>query len=204
MISIIIISVQFYFRSRKPIMPHTTQFRNSNEDDENHWYHPNSSSPPSSLSVNNSFTHHSSSATMGSWGFDVNRSTNGQTPLSFSPNNNNNHSDQHTNRRITKDYDARLVDISSSTQNFNSRTPTLTRHRNGNEFAAVDRLVLGPNRGIQSDHYPSDDSLQQQQMTSNNRHKTQTEQELLAWQNRMLERFNQLLLPIILFYLSYF
>ena len=88
---------------------------------------PRSSSSPSSLSVNNSFTHQSaSSATMGSWGFDVNRSTNGQTPFSFTSNNNNNN-DQHTIMRTTKDYNERFVDIpSSSSQNFKLRTPTIT------------------------------------------------------------------------------
>jgi hypothetical protein len=140
------------------------------DDDENLWYHPHSSSPPSSLSVNNSFTHQPSSATMGSWGFDVNRSTNGQT----SSNNNNNNDQQ------TKDYNEQFVERSSSPQNFKLRTPTLTRHKNGNEFSAVDRLVLGLN--------PSDESFQLQ-MNPNNQHKIQAEQELLAWQNRMLERF---------------
>jgi hypothetical protein len=168
-------------------MSDTDQYRN--EDDETHWYNVRSSSSPSSLSVNNSFTHQPSSTTMGSWGFDVNRSTNRQTPLSFTSNNNQN-TDQHTIMRIAKDYNERFVDIpsSSSSQNFNLRSPTLTRQKNGNEFAAVDRLVLGPNRVIQSDYYPSDDSFQQQQhMTTNSQKKT--EHELFAWQNRMLERF---------------
>jgi hypothetical protein len=175
------------------------QFTNLNEDDnddEDHWYHPRASSPPSSLSVNNSFTPQSSSATIGSWGFDVNRSTNGQTPLSFTSNNNNNN-DQQTIMRITKDYNERFVDISSSPQNFKSRTPALTRHKNGNEFSAVDRLVLGPNRIVQTDRNPSDDSFQQP-MIPTNPYKIQTEQELLAWQNRMLERF------ILIFYKLFF
>jgi len=167
-----------------------TKLNEDNDDDENHWYHPHISSPHSSLSVNNSFTHQSaSSATIGSWGFDVNRSTNGQTPFSFTSNNNNNN-DQHTIMRTTKDYNDRFIDISSSSQNLKLRTPTIGRHKNGNEFSAVDRLVLGPNRIVQTDYNPSDDSFQQQQqqMIPINQQKTQTEQELLAWQNRMLER----------------
>jgi len=159
-----------------------------NDNDENHWYHPYSSSPHSSLSVNNSFTHQSaSSATIGSWGFDVNRSTNGQTPYLFTSNNNNNN-DQHTITRTTKDYNDRFVDISSSSQNLKLRIPTIARHKNGNEFSAIDRLVLGPKRIVQTDYNPLDDSFQQQ-MIPINQQKTQTEQELLAWQNRMLERF---------------
>jgi hypothetical protein len=139
-------------------MPIQSRFTNSNEeedddDDENRWYHLRSSSPP---------IH---SATMGSWGFDVNRSTNGQTPL-----NNNNSSDHQTITTATKDYNERFVDISSPPQNSKLRRPTLTKHRNGQEFAAVDRLVLGPN-----------------QMSS--QPKTQTEHELFNWQNRMIERF---------------
>jgi len=159
--------------------------KDNDDDEENQWYHPRTSSPHSSLSVNNSFTQQSSPATMGSWGFDVNRSTNGQTPLSFTLNNNNN-SDQQIITRTRKDYNERLVDIPSSSQNLKLRTPTLTRYRNGNEFAAVDRLLLGPNRS-------SRDLFQQQQMTSNNQQKSQTEQELVAWQNRMLQRFIELL-----------
>jgi hypothetical protein len=167
-------------------MHDTDRYTNEDDDDddeENHWYHLRSSSPPSSLCVNNSFTHQSSSATMGSWGFDVNRSTNGQTPLSFASNNN---TDQHTIRRTTKDYNERLIDIPSSSQNFKLRSPTLTRQKNGNEFAAVDRLVLGPNRIMQTDYYPSDDSSQQQMILNNPK---KTEHELLAWQHRMIERF---------------
>jgi hypothetical protein len=170
------------------------EFINLNENDENQWYDPHTSSSPTSLSVNNSFSYQSpSSATIGSWGFDVNRSTNEQTPLSFTSNNNNNN-DQHTIIRTTKDYNERFVDISSSPQNFKLRTPTLTRQRNGNEFSAVDRLVFGPNRIVQTDFNPLDDSSQQQMQQ-----KTQTEQELLAWQNRMLERFHLNFLEIIFF-----
>jgi hypothetical protein len=195
---------------------------------------------------------------MGSWGFDVNRSTNGHIPSSFTSNNNhNNNNNDHrtitrTPRRLdesTENYNERLVDRSSSPppQRFKLRTPTLNRHhRDGNEFTVVDRLVLGPSRTVQSDYYPSDESPRQQQQqymppiaqsrqsstrsilrrrsksigdftapttstspppphltqsyhqyqyherprTSPNNHpRTQAENELVAWQNRMLERF---------------
>ncbi|CAF4614308.1 unnamed protein product [Rotaria sp. Silwood1] len=186
-------------------MSDTYRFTNSNDDDdddddddEKHWYHIRSSSPSSSLNINNNFSHQLSPATIGSWGFNVNRSTNGQTLLSFTSNNNNNNNDQHKITRTTKDYNEHRVDMSSSlsSQNFQLRTPTLTRHhRHGNEFAAVDRLVLGPSRTIKSTYYPSDDSLSQQmilmkqsRINPNNHRKIQTEQELIAWQNRMLER----------------
>ncbi|CAF1570887.1 unnamed protein product [Rotaria magnacalcarata] len=193
-------------RSRKPIVSDMSHFTNLNgddddnddddDDDEKHWYHIRSPSPPSSLSINNNFTHQLSPSTMGSWGFDVNRPTNGQTLLSFTSNNNSNN-DQHTIPRRTKDYNERLVDISSSlsSQNFPLRTPTLTRHRNGNEFAAVDRLVLGPNRMKEQNYYLTDDLYPQEviptnqsPVSSNNHRKTQAEQELIAWQNRMLQR----------------
>ncbi|CAF3703361.1 unnamed protein product [Rotaria sp. Silwood1] len=186
-------------------MSDTYRFTNSNDDDdddddddEKHWYHIRSSSPSSSLNINNNFSHQLSPATIGSWGFNVNRSTNGQTLLSFTSNNNNNNNDQHKITRTTKDYNEHRVDMSSSlsSQNFQLRTPTLTRHhRHGNEFAAVDRLVLGPSRTIKSTYYPSDDSLSQQmilmkqsRINPNNHRKIQTEQELIAWQNRMLQR----------------
>ncbi len=131
---------------------------------ENHRYQLHSSSPPPSLSVNNSFTHQTSSATMNSWGFDVDRLSN-----------------KNNDQQTMKDYNDRFVDISSSSspQNFQLRTPMLTRQRHGNEFSAVDRLVRGPNR-IESS---------QQHIIPTNQHKTQREQELLAWQNRMLERW---------------
>src|SRR4051794_19022544 len=129
--------------------------------DDNRWYRPRSSSPPYSFNVGNGVIHQSSSATMGSWGFDVNRSTNGQTPSSFTSNNNNNNNDHRTITRTprrldesTENYNERLVDRSTPPpppQRFKLRTPTLTRHRDGNEFAVVDRLVLGPSRIVQSD-----------------------------------------------------
>jgi hypothetical protein len=232
------------------------RFISSHEEEEdgeaNRWYRPRSSSPPYPLNVGNGVIHQSSSATMGSWGFDVNRSTNGQTPLSFTSNNNNNNSDHRiitrTPRRLdetTEDYNERLVDRSPPPpQRFKLRTPTLTRHRDGNEFAVVDRLVLGPSRIVQSDYYPSDGSPRQQYMPQTtrsrqsstrsilrrrsksigdftipttstsppppphltqsyqhhqyqerphtspyNHHRTYTEHELMAWQNRMLQRF---------------
>lgn len=101
--------------------------------------------------------------------------------------------------RTTKDYNEHFLDRNSSPQNFQLRTPTLTKQRNGNEFSAVDRLVLGPNRIVQTDYYPSDDSFPQKQkpMMPINQKKTQTEQELLAWQNRMLKRFYLILRKLI-------
>lgn len=193
----------FYHRSRKPIVPDVNHFQNFNEeddnnddDDENHWYHIRSTSPSSSFGMNNNFTHQLSPSTVGSWGFDVNRSTNGQTLSSFTSNNNSNN-DQHTIARTTKDYNEHLVDTSSSfsSQNFPLRTPTLTKHRNGNDFAAVDRLVLGPNQKKQLNNHLSDDSYPDQNlsinptiMSPNYNRKTHTEKELIAWQNRMIER----------------
>lgn len=230
---------------------------------DNRWYRPRSLSPGYSHHVNNGVIHQSSSTTMGSWGFDVNRSTNGQTPSTFISNNhnshnNNNNSDHRTITRTPRrldqsmeDYNERLADQSSPPpppQRFKLRTPTLTRHRDGNDSTVVDRLVLGPSRVVQSDYYPSDESPRQQQQyipptvrsrqsstrsilrrrsksigdfttpttntsspspfsphltqsyhqyqyherprtSPNNPHRTQAEQELMAWQNRMLERF---------------
>jgi len=232
----------------------------------NRWYRPHSTSPSYSRTNGHGVIHQSSSATMGSWGFDVNRSTNEQTtttttPLPFTSNshhyhNNNNNSSISDHRTITRtprrydesveDYNEHSVDRSSSPlpppQRFKLRTPTLSKNRDGNEFAVVDRLVLGPSRIVQSDYYPSDESprqQQQQQMPSSSRsrqsstrsilrrrsksigdftsptHSTsrsspthltqshhqyqyqeqphhprkQAEYELMAWQNRMLERF---------------
>ena len=232
---------------------------------ENRWYRPRSLSPGYSHPAHNGVIHQSSSTTMGSWGFDVNRTTNGQTPSSFISNNNhssnNNNSDHRTITRTPRrfdqsieDYDERRPDQSPlPPQRFKLRTPTLTRHRDGNDLAVVDRLVLGPSRVVQSDYYPSDESprqqkqQQQQQYMSpparsrqsstrsilrrrsksigdftapttntsppppssphltqsyhqyqyherprtspNIQHRTQAQQELMAWQNRMLERF---------------
>jgi hypothetical protein len=221
--------------------------------DENRWYRPRSLSPPYPLNNGNGVIHQSSSATMGSWGFDVNRSTNEQTPSSFTSNNNNNNNDHRTITRtprrldeLTEDYNERLVDRSPlPPQRFKLRTPTLTRHRDENDFSVVDRLVLGPSRIVQSDYYPSDESPRQQQYmppptrsrqsskrsilrrrsksigdftspttstsppppphltqsyhqyqyherprtSPNNHYRTYAEHELMAWQNRMLERF---------------
>jgi hypothetical protein len=152
------------------------RFLGSHEEEENiednRWYHTHSSSLPYPHNVGSGVIHQSSSATMGSWGFDVNRTTNGQIPSSFTSNNNNNNNDHRTITRTprrldesTEDYSERLVDRSPPPpQRFKLRTPTLTRHRDGNEFAVVDRLVLGPSRIVQSDYYPSDESPRQQYM----------------------------------------
>lgn len=148
-------------RSRRPIMNSYPEFDDHNEEEQHR-----RQSPPSSLSVNNSFTHQSS--TMGSWGFDVNRSTNEQT-LSHASHNTN-------NEQIFKDQNEQFVETSTTPQVFKLRTPTLTRNKNGNEFSAVDRLVLGPKRMTQ---------------------RTQAEQELLAWRNRMLDRNQQQSIPTI-------
>ena len=169
----------------------------NNDDDEQRWYNIRSS-----LSLlpfngnNNKFISQSSSTTMGSWGFDVNRSTNGQIPSSFTTNNNSNNG-QHAIMRTTKDYDEHLVDIPSplSLENFTQRTPLLPRHHNGNEFATIDRFVLGLNQASKSNDYLPDDLFQQKMILNNssrlnpkNQRKIKTEQELIAWQNRMLER----------------
>ena len=159
-------------------------------DDEEHWSRLHSSSPPSSLSVNNSFTPQSSSATMGSWGFDVNRSTNGQ--ISSNNNNNNHHHDQQTTDRLaSKGYTQSFAHRSSSSppRDFvKISTPTLTRQQNGKEFSAIDRLVRGPHRIVgQTEFNPSNESLPTA-MNSIQPHRIQAEQELLAWQNRMIER----------------
>ena len=191
-----------FYRSRKPIVNPSTNF--TDLDDEEHWSRLRSS-PPSSLSVNNSFTGQSSSATMGSWGFDVNRSTNGQilSSSSSSSNNNNNNNDQQTidRRRLanitTKGYNnesfAHRTSSISPTEFFPKSTPTLTRHhyqhQNGKEFSAIDRLVRGPQRIVgQTEFNPSNQSLPTAMHTSQPTHKIHTEQELFAWQNRMLER----------------
>lgn len=243
-----------------------TRFIGSYEEEENgdnnRWYRPRSTSPSYPHTIGNGVIHQSSSATMGSWGFDVNRSANGPTPLSFTSNNNNINNDHRTITRTprrlddsTEDYNERLVDRSSPPpQRFKLRTPTFTKPRDGQDFSAVDRLVLGPSRIVQSDYYPSDESPRQQQQqhmpssttrsrqsstrsilrrrsksigdftaptsstsppppphltqsyhhhhhqhqyqnherprgSPNIHHRTQAENELVAWQNRMLERF---------------
>jgi hypothetical protein len=231
-----------------------SSYEEEENSDDNRWYRPRSLSPAYPHNVSNGVIHQSSSATMGSWGFDVNRSANGQTPSSFTSNNNNHNNDHRTITRTprrldesTENYNERLVDRSSPPpQRFKLRTPTLTRHREGNEFSVVDRLVLGPSRVVQSDYYPSDESARQQQQqympptarshqsstrsilrrrsksigdftapktstspppphltqsyhqyqyherpgtSPNNHQRTQAEYELMAWQNRMLERF---------------
>lgn len=220
----------------------------------NRWHHAHSTSPPYHLHSSNGALHQSSSATMGSWGFDVNRSANETTPSSLTSNNNHHNNDHRTITRtprrmdeLTDEYNERPVDGAIPPQRFKLRTPTPRRHQDGNDFAVVDRLVLGPSRVVQSDFYPSNDSPRQQYTTPttrsrqsstrsilrrrsksigdfvsptastsplpqqpshlissyqqsypyhdrprispNNPSRTYTEQELMAWQNRMLERF---------------
>ncbi|CAM4796236.1 unnamed protein product [Rotaria magnacalcarata] len=179
------------YKSYRPVMPVTattttastlvdqTRYVGSNEEEEdmeeNRWYRTHSSSPHYTLTAGNGVIHQPSSTTMGSWGFDVNRSTNGPIPSSFTSNNNinnNNSSTDHrtitrTSRRVDEsigDYNEPLVNRSPPPlQRFKLRTPTLTRHRDGTDFTVVDRLVLGPSRTVQSDYYPPDDSPGQQQ-----------------------------------------
>lgn len=128
---------------------------------------------------------------MGSWGFDVNRSTNGQ--ISSNNNNNYQHQDQQTIDRISsKGYTQSFAHRSSSpppSRDFvKISTPTLTRQPVGKEFSAVDRLVRGPHRIVgQTEFNPSNESLPTA-MNSIQPHRIQAEQELLAWQNRMIER----------------
>ena len=227
------------------------------------WYRPLSSSSPYRLSLDNDVIHQSSSATMGSWGFDVNRSTNGHLPSSFMSNNNYTDNDYRTNTRTsrrldesTEDFNERLVNRSPLAQRSKLPMPTMTKQHDGNEFAAVNHLVLGPSRIVQSDYYPADDSLGQQYIvpttrsrqsstrsilrrrsksigdstklttnasphpppsslhptqsyhqypyhernrpSPNTNHRRYTEHELIAWQNRMLERF--VLREIVLIY----
>lgn len=107
---------------------------------------------------------------MGSWGFDVNRSTNEQI-LS-----NTTHDTINNQQQITKDQNEHSVDKPSTPQHFRLRTPMLTRHKNGEEFSAVDRLVLGPKRLGHTDQ--------------SSQPRAQAEQELIAWQNRMLDRLD--------------
>jgi hypothetical protein len=235
-----------------PVATTTTdqnRFLGSNEeeeddDDDHRWYRPRSSSPP--FPLGGSSIHQST--TMGSWGFDVNRSANGQPPPFTSNNSNNNDSDHRTitrtPRRLDESatttgggvvdssyYNERLVDVSSPPPaRFKLRTPTLNRRRDIDDFAVVDRLVLGPNRiADYQQSQPIDDSPRQQYMSSsrsrqsstrsilrgrsksigdftasatspppqsyqqsqinpNSYMRTQTEHELMAWQNRMLQR----------------
>jgi len=162
----------------------------------NRWYQPRSSSPPYPLSSGNGVIHQPSSTTMGSWGFDVNRSANGQTPSSFISNNNNSNNDHRTITRtsrrmeeLTEDYNERLIDESTSPQRFKLRTPTLTRHRDGNEFAVVDRLVLGPSRLVQSDYYPSDESSRQQHISPTTRSRQSSTRSILRRRSKSIGEF---------------
>ncbi|CAF0762595.1 unnamed protein product [Adineta ricciae] len=201
------------YRSYKPAMPvaatstlnEPNRFLGTYEDEEdpdynNRWHNAHTSSP-SSYPTNagngsNGVIHQSSSATMGSWGFDVNRSANGHTPLSFTSNNNHNNNDHRpttrTSRRIdelTEDYNERLIDRSTPPQRFKLRTPTLTRHREGNDFAVVDRLVLGPSRVVQSDFYPTNDSPRHQYMSPATRSRQSSTRSILRRRSKSIGDF---------------
>lgn len=198
------------FRSYKPSMPvavtstHAVDptrlmanIDDGEDDDETRrndprWHHPRSSSPPTrypSTFSNATVLQQSSATTMGSWGFDVNRSANGQT------------STHHDHRTITRPA-RRIIDqstddyfdsssspppshpppssyptasssgittiIAPPPQRFKLRTPILNRrNREGtNEVTVVDRLVLGPSRIVQSDYYPLDESPRQTSMSN--------------------------------------
>lgn len=242
-----------------PVANTNDQYRylGANEEEEDiedtRWYGQQSPSPSYPYNATNGVIPQSSSATMGSWGFDVNRSTNGYGPSSFTTNSNHNNQDHRTITRTPRRTDESIEDLHERLvnrsppphpQRLKLRTPTLTRHRDGNEFVAVDRLVLAPSRITQSDYYPTDESPGQQFMPSATRsrqsstrsilrrrsksigdftapatstsppppthltqpyqqhqhrerpltspthhHRTYTEQELVAWQNRMLQRY---------------
>ncbi|UJR26496.1 hypothetical protein I4U23_007823 [Adineta vaga] len=202
------------YKSYKPTMPvaatstlnEQNRFLGSYEEEEeedidynNRWHHA-PSSPPSSYPTHtgngNGVIHQSSSATMGSWGFDVNRSANGQTPSSFTSNNNHKNNDHRTitrtSRRIdelTDDYNERLVDRSTPPQRFKLRTPTLTRHREGNDIAVVDRLVLGPSRVVQSDFYPSNESPRHQYMSPTTRSRQSSTRSILRRRSKSIGDF---------------
>ena len=198
------------FRSYKPSMPVAVTSTHAvdpirlmaniddGEDDDElrrndpRWYRPRSSSPPTRYPPtfsNATVLQQSSATTMGSWGFDVNRSANGQTST---------HHDHRTitrpARRIIDQSTDDYFDSSSSPppshpppssyptasssgittitapppQRFKLRTPTLNRrNREGtNEVTVVDRLVLGPSRIVQSDYYPLDESPRQTSMSN--------------------------------------
>ncbi|CAF2305453.1 unnamed protein product [Rotaria sp. Silwood2] len=200
--------------SYKPLMPVATtttttttlndqnRYLGSYEEEEDiedsRWYRPRSSSPPYPLNVSNGVIHQPSSTTMGSWGFDVNRSTNGHIPSSsFTSNNNDNNNDHRTITRIPRrldepieDFNERLVNRSPPPlQRFKLRTPTLTRHRDGNEFTVVDRLVLGPSRVVQSDYYPSDESPAQQYMPPSTRSRQSSTRSILRRRSKSIGDF---------------
>ncbi|CAF3711258.1 unnamed protein product [Adineta steineri] len=199
------------YKSYKPTMPvaatstinEQNRFLNSYDQEEedidynNRWYHGRSTSPVYPQNVSNGVIHQSSSATIGSWGFDVNRSANGQTPLSFTSNNNNNNNDHRTITRtsrrldeLTEDYNERLVDRTTTPpQRFKLRTPTLTRHRDGNDFTVVDRLVLGPNRVAQTDYYPSNESPRQQYMSPTTRSRQSSTRSILRRRSKSIGDF---------------
>lgn len=117
------------------------------------------------------------SSTMGSWGFDVNRSTNLQIPSSLAHSNNNmNYNEQQTMIKTKQD-------VLPMTSQFSIPRPTLSRQYDGNEFAAIDRLVHGPTK-LSSHLSSKESSNEQSNMIANNHLKS----ELIAWQNRMLEK----------------
>ena len=150
----------------------------------------------------------SMSTSKGSWGFDVNRSTNGQTLSTFLSNN-----DHHVMRRRRgeeeeedddeeeeEEYDPQhLSETSSPPSSLKLPTPTLTRHRNGNAFAAVDRLVLGPNGYASKERSPLNDaptthsrrskSIEALNMPPSSRPSNTLTTELIAWQSRMIQRY---------------
>lgn len=185
---------------------HIDHQRYSGEEDDGddpRWYQPRSSSPPSSFpfGAGSGVIHQSSSATMGSWGFDVNRSANGQTPSSFTSNNNHHSNNDHrtitrTPRRLDEtleDYNERPVDRPSMPpappQRFKLRTPTLSRHRTGNDFAVVDRLVLGPSRIVQSDYYPTDELSRQQPMPAGTQSRQSSTRSILRRRSKSIGDF---------------
>ena len=107
------------------------------------------------------------STSMGSWGFDVNRSTNGLVG-----------GDQTSSSSLL---------IKKRTKDDGSTTIT-TRQRNGHEFAAIDRLVHGPNKSspdLQRRHISRTPSNEDLTMTNAQQ---QWKNELIAWQSRMLEK----------------
>ena len=190
---------------------HRLMGSNDEEEDshgEDHrWYRPRSSSPPRvSFSMNNNIIHQPPITTMGSWGFDVNRSTNvGQPPSSSSFTSNNNiNSDHRTITRTSKRsdetnaaYNEHSVDRSTPAsppppqpvQRFRLRTPTLTRQREGNDNPVVDRLVLGQSRMIQSDYYPSDESPRPSNVTPAPRSRQSSTRSILRRRSKSIGDF---------------
>ena len=157
----------------------------------------------------------SMSTSKGSWGFDVNRSTNGQPLSTFLSNNTNSdhrvmlrtrdnegEEEDEEEQEQDEDYDHRhLSETSSPPSSFKLPTPTLTRHRDGNEFAAVDRLVHGPNGFTFKELSPLNNSpstrptsarrsrsIEELNMPPSSRPNANLKTELIAWQSRMIQR----------------